>query len=467
LVVGEIEIGTDVLIIGSGPAGYTAAIRCGLLGLDTTLAGTQLGGVCLNLGCIPYKSLLHSLNLVLEARESKLFGVEEQATIDLKRAQDWKDKVIGRLQDGIARMLKTSSVEVMDGICSFESSTTAIVRSSHGNQRIGFKRAVIATGSHFRMPENVRVDDVRVTNPSGLSRLDKAPGHAVVLGGGLSGMTTVSLLAKMGSEVTMAFKGPSPVLAIDDEILQPALQWLEKNKVRLLPESAWQVSPDGASVKITSRGREEELKPDKVIFVTPQEANTASLNLNNTKVKLDKKGFVAVDGDFRTTDPDIYAIGDVLGGARNASTAFREGLSVANLLAGKPGLPDYQAVPFTMYTEPPIASAGLTEKQARERKLDIVVGKAPYSVNGAAALAGNTAGMAKVVADKASHRILGVQIVGRNSTDIIAEGMLAVEMGARLEDVALTLHPHPELCEVFYEACARAAGLSTNMGPQR
>jgi dihydrolipoamide dehydrogenase len=465
LVVGEIEIGTDVLIIGSGPAGYTAAIRCGQMGLDTTLAGTQLGGVCLNLGCIPYKSLLHSLSLIFEAREAKLFGVDEQAILDLKRAQEWKDKVIGRLKDGIACMLKTSSVEVMDGTCSFESSSTAIVRSIHGNQRIAFKRAIIATGSRFRAPEGVHLDGVRMTNPSGLSRIDKVPGHAVVLGGGLSGMTTVSLLAKMGAEVTLVFKGKTPVRTVDDDILQPALQWLEKNKVRLVPGATWQVSPDGVSVKISSKAGAEEIKPEKVIFATPQEANTDSLNLNNTKVKLDEKGFVVVDGDFRTADPNIYAIGDVLGGARNASTAFREGLSVANILSGKPGLPDYQSVPYTMYTEPPIAAAGMTENQAREKGLDIVVGKAPYTANGAAALSGNVAGMAKVVADRASHRILGVQVVGKNSTDIIAEGILAVEMGARLEDVALTLHPHPELCEVLWEACARAAGLSTNSRP--
>jgi dihydrolipoyl dehydrogenase len=182
---------------------------------------------------------------------------------------------------------------------------------------------------------------------------------------------------------------------------------------------------------------------------------------------LDARGFVITDSDFRTADSNIYAIGDVLGGARNAATAFREGLSVANVLAGKPGLPDYQSVPYTMYTEPPIAAAGLTENQAREKGLEFVVGKAPYMANGAAALSGHVAGMAKVVADKASHRILGVQVVGKNSTDIIAEGILAVEMGARLEDMALTLHPHPELCEVLWEACARAAGLSTNSRPGR
>ncbi len=370
MVVGEIEIGTDVLIIGSGPAGYTAAIRCGRLGLDATLAGPQLGGVCLHLGCIPVKALMHSLDLAIDARESSVFGVDEQATIDLKRAQEWKGKVIRRLEGGIREMLKESDVDVMEGICSFQSSTTAIVKGSHGSQHIEFKRAVIATGSHFRMPEGIRMDGTRVTNPYGLIQLDKAPRQVVVLGAGLGGLTTASLLAKMGSEVMLVFKGQTPVRAVDDDILQPALQWLEKNKVRLVPGATWQVSPDGMSVKINSKAGAEELKPEKVIFATPQEANTGSLNLNSTKVKLDEKGFVVVDGDFRTADPNIFAIGDVLGGARNASTAFREGLSVANILAGKPGLPDYQSVPYTMYTEPPIAAAGMTENQAREKGLD-------------------------------------------------------------------------------------------------
>jgi dihydrolipoamide dehydrogenase len=467
LVVGEIEVGTDVLIIGSGPAGYTAAIRCGQLGLDATLAGTQLGGVCLNLGCIPIKALMHSLDLTLEARESEMFGVTEQATLDLKRAQEWKDKVIRRLGGGISGLLKASGVQVMDGICSFASSSEVVIKSGRGSQRVQFRRAVIAAGSHFRMPEGVRMDGGRVMNPYGMVRLDKVPGRAVVIGGGLGGATTASLLAKMGSEVTLVFKGRTLVSAVDDDLLQPALKWMESHGVRLLPEASWKVSPDGTVVNVSSGGKDHEIRPDKVIFATPQEANTGSLNLAATKVGLDKKGFIAVDENFRTSDPAIYAIGDVLGGARNASTAFREGISIANILAGKPGLPDYQAVPYTIYTEPPIAMAGYTEKKAKKAGLDVIIGMAPYAANGAAALSGNTEGMAKVIADRASHRILGVEITGKNATDIIAEGMLAIEMGARLEDVALTLHPHPELCEVFYEACARAAGLSSNSMPQR
>lgn len=466
MVVGEIEIGTDVLVIGAGPAGYTAAIRCGQTGLDTTLAGPQLGGVCLNLGCIPFKSLLHSLDLFLAARESGMFGVTEQASFDLQQAEAWKQRVVGRLKDGVAGLLKTSSVQVLEGVCSFESSDTAVVHASHGSQRVGFKRAVIATGSHFQIPPGIAVDNRRIMVPYGLSKLESVPGHAVVLGGGLGGATAASLLSKMGAEVTLAYKGKSLISLVDDDILQPVLQRMAHDKVRLFPGAAWDISPDGKRIKIISDGGEETLDSDLVVLATPQIANTERLGLGNTKVKLDEKG-VVVDGDFRTADPSIYAIGDVLGGARNASTAFREGIAVARVLAGKPGLPAYQAMPFTIYTEPPIAAAGLTEKKARAGGLDIVVGSAPFAVNGAAALSGQVTGMAKVIADRKSHRILGVQIVGKNSTDMIAEGILAIEMGARLEDVALTLHPHPELCEVFYEACARAAGLSSNMAAPR
>jgi dihydrolipoamide dehydrogenase len=212
---------------------------------------------------------MHSLDLAIEAREASVFGIDEQATIDLKRAQEWKGKVIGRLESGILEMLKESDVDVMEGICSFQSSTTSIVKGSHGSQHIEFKRAVIATGSHFRMPEGIHMDGMRVTNPYGLTQLDKAPHQVVVPGAGLGGLTTASLLAKTGSEVTLVFKGKTPVRAVDDDILQPALQWLEKNKVRLVPRATWQVAPDGVSVKILTKAGAEELKPEQVIFASP------------------------------------------------------------------------------------------------------------------------------------------------------------------------------------------------------
>lgn len=467
MVVGEIEIGTDVLVIGSGPAGYTAAIRCGQLGLDATLAGPQLGGVCLNLGCIPYKSLLYSLNHVLEAREAGRLGVEEKAAIDLKRAQEWKGKVIARLRNGITRLLDASGVQALEGMCSFASSSEAVVQGEHGSQRVRFRRAVIATGSHFRQPAGVRLDGKRAVSPYALASIEKSPVRAAVLGGGVSGANVVSLLAKMGTEVALAYKGRSLLPWIDEDVQQPAIKWLESNRVKIYPSASWKAAPDGSSVRISSGGTDVDVTPDLAVFVTPQEANTAGLNLGVTGVKLDERGFVQADDNYRTTDPSIYAIGDVLGGARNACTAYRDGASVASVLAGKPGLPGYQAMPLTIYTEPPIACAGMTEKEAKNAGIEVVVGRSPYSACGAATLTGHDAGFAKVVAEKGSGRILGVHIVGRDSTNLIAEGLLAIEMGARLEDVVLTLHPHPELCEVFYDACARAAGLSTNTATKK
>lgn len=466
MVVGEIEIGTDILIIGSGPAGYTAAIRCGQLGLDVTMAGPQLGGVCMNLGCIPYKALMHSVDLTLEARESSLFGVDEQATLDMTRAQAWKDKVVSRLGNGLSRLLEASGVEVIDGLCSFESSSTAIVKSARGSQRIMFHRAVIATGSHFKTPEGVNPDGNRFITPYSLAHMASVPRSAVVLGGGIGSATTVSLLAKMGVEVSLAFKGKSLIGAVDDDVIQPAMSWLQGHGVKVYPSASWELTTDGP-VKISSEGKVVEVMPEKVIFVTSQEANTASLNLAATGVKLNEKGSVTVDGNYRTADSSIYAIGDVLGGSRNASTAFREGSSIANVLAGKPGLPEYRAVPMTIYTEPPIACAGMNESQAKKAGIDVVIGKSPYAANGAAVLSGDDEGFVKVIAEKSSGRIMGVEIVGKNATNLLGEGLLAIEMGARLEDIALTLHPHPELCEVFYDACARGAGLSSNATPGR
>jgi dihydrolipoamide dehydrogenase len=301
-----------------------------------------------------------------------------------------------------------------------------------------------------------------VTNPYGVTRLTKKPGTALVLGGGLGGATTASLLAKMGVDVTVVYKGKTLVSIVDEDILTPVIEWLEGHRVRLYSEASWTIAPDRSSVTIDAGGQKHELRPDIIVLATAQQANVATLRLQNTQVKLNEKGFVVVDEDYRTSDPSVYAIGDVLGGPRNASVAYRDGLSLASILSGGPGLPVYQAMPFTMYMEPQISSAGLTENEAKKRGLDVLVSRAPYAVNGAAILAGYTRGMCKVVADKATHRILGVQIVGANAADIIGEGVLAIEMGARLEDVALTLHPHPELCEVFSEACARGAGLSSN-----
>lgn len=465
MVVGEIEIGTDVLVIGAGPAGYTAAIRCGQAGLDVTLVGPEIGGVCLNHGCIPIKVLAGSLDIAEEAKHSDRFGIlAKDVSVDISQLQAWKNTVVRTLESGISNMLSSSGVQVFKGKCSFTSSSTAIAGTVSGSQHIRFKRAVIATGAHFKTPDGVLFDGSRILTPYGIVRLKSVPEDAVILGGGVAGATVAPILAKMGAHVTLAYKGQSLAASLDDDVLEPAMDWFKNNGVQLLPGSKWVVSRDreNIEVKIVSNGQEHVLTPEKVIIASPLAGNTNDIGLEIAKVAVDEKGFVKADDNFRTSSPQIYAIGDVLGSVRNASVAYREGLSVAEILSGKPGLPAIQAMPQTLYSEPPIASAGLSEKAAKKAGISIITGRSPYSANGNAVSHGFSSGLVKVVADQASHRILGVQISGKRSPEMIGEAILAIETGARLEDIALTLHPHPELTEALQDACARACGLSYN-----
>ncbi|CAJ37889.1 dihydrolipoyl dehydrogenase family protein [Methanocella arvoryzae] len=464
MVVGDIEVGTDVLVIGAGPAGYTAAIRLGQMGMDVTLVGPEIGGICLNHGCIPVKGIVRTLDLVAdvtaaEARGIKAHGVE----VDLNKVQAWNAQVIRKLQAGIRSLLNASGVQLFEGTCSFTSSTTAVVRIHGSTQHIRFRKAVIATGMHYIVPEGIRPDGRRIIFPHAVAHLHKVPGTAVILGGGIDGATMASLLAKMGTRVTLAYKSASLVPAIDDDVLQPAMKSLADLGVQTFPQASWEVHSEGGEVVIRSGNETTTRTPDLILICSPTKANVQNLSLDRTKVRLTDKGFVEVDDRYRTADPSIYAIGDVLGGRRNASVAFRDGLSVANIIAGKPGLPDYQAMTLTIEAGLDIASAGMGEKEAKKAGIDVTVSRSPYSANGGAATYGKQDGFIKVVAEKQTGRILGTQIVGPRAGDLIGEALLAIEMGARLEDVALTLHPHPELNEIFADACARAAGLSANV----
>jgi dihydrolipoamide dehydrogenase len=461
MVVGEFEIGTDVMIIGAGPAGYTTAIRCGQNELDTTLVDTGIGGVCLNHGCIPFKAIMHSLDTADAVRSAGKFGVRAgNVSVDMGQVQAWKENVVDRIGPEIKRMIAASSVQYLKGTCSFTSSTTALVRGERGNQHIRFKRAVIATGAVFRPAEGVRIDGTRILTPDQLDRLKKMPASAAILGGGIYGARSVALLGKMDTRLVIAFREQSFIPEVDDDVVRPVFDRLGKKGAEIFPRSSWSIAPDSKKVTVTAGSQVHSYEPEVIVMATPQAANVGGLNLGSTKVTLDDGGFIAVDGSFRTSDDSIYALGDVLGKDCFASIAFREGYSLAETLAGRTGLPGYQARPLTISTDPPIASAGIGETEARKRGLDIIVGISPYGVNGAAIASDRTDGLVKVVAERASHRIIGIQAAGYRSIDFIGEGVLALEMGARLEDVALTVHPHPEPCEELYDACARAAGLS-------
>jgi dihydrolipoyl dehydrogenase len=465
MVVGDIEVGTDVLIIGAGPAGYTAAIGAARQGLDVTLVNrSELGGVCLHKGCIPVKTLLHVYRLAEEYGNASAMGLKADAlTVDYKKAHEWKDSVIKRLENGIRELCKGSGVQLMEGSCSFLSSSRAVVDGPAGTQHVSFKRAVIATGGRHKPLPGLPFDGELVINPD--EALGMADEGVVILGGGYPAITLASLMAAQNKKITVIHKGERILQFLDEDIVLPVMKRFKEKGVAFYSTSSWTIKRSGDKVRIEfdAGGKKEAVETGKLVPAVGMLANTDGMGLENTGVKTRKDGFIVTGDKYRTDDPSIYAIGDVCGMHGNATTAFRQGRSLADILAGKTGAPEYVAMPLTLSTDPDIASAGFTEARAKEAGVEALVGRFPFTANGKAVSIGRTDGFVKVVAEKSSHRILGIHAVGPGAFDISQEGVLAIEMGARLEDVVLTLHPHPTLCEAVREACADALGESTSI----
>ncbi len=415
MVVGDIEIGTDVLVAGAGPAGYTMAIRGAQLGLDVTLVDKhELGGVCLHKGCIPVKTLLHVFRLANDCKSASKMGINAGGlSIDIKKVHEWKDSVIKRLEMGIRELCKDTGVQLLEGSCSFSSASKASIFGPSGTQHVVFKRAVIAIAS---------------------------------------------LLAAQGKRLTVLHKSKRILASMDDELIGPVMDRFKEKGVNVYSTPSWTVKISGEKVTVEfgHDGAKDTITADKLVPAIGMLANTDGLGLENTGVKTDRGGFVRTGEDYGTDNPAFYAIGDVRDHHCNAGRAFREGVSLANILAGKPGYPNVIAMPYTISTDPEIASSGFTEADARRAGIGVVAGMAPFKANGKAVTMGNTDGLVKVIAEKSSHRILGIHIVGPDAYDLIEEGVLAIEMGARLEDVVLTLHPHPTLSEAVKEACTAA-----------
>ncbi len=467
MVVGDIEVGTDVLIAGAGPAGYTAAIGSARLGLDVTLVNkSELGGVCLHRGCVPVKTLLHVFRLADDCKGAAAMGIKvDGLAVDYVKAYAWKDSVIRRLENGIRELCLGSGVQLMEGSCRFLSSSRAAVSGPSGTQHVNFKRAVIATGArHLPLP-GLPFDGKLVLNPDDVLYPGSQEENVVLLGGGYAAMTIGALMAAQGRKLTIIHKGGRPLSFLDEDLVRPAIEKFKARGIRVYSTPSWAVKKAGDKVRVEfeREGKKDFIGADKLVAAIGLLANTDDIGLENTGIKVDERGYIRADDNFRTDDPAFYAIGDVRGKHCNATRAFREGISLADILTGKPGWPDYVAMPQTISTDPEIASAGFTEAKARDAGIDVLVGRFPFTASGKAVSIGKTDGFVKVVADKSTHRLLGAHVVGPDAFDILEEGVLAIELGARLEDIVLTLHPHPTLCEAIREACAAALGESTNI----
>ncbi len=468
MVVGELTEQTDLLVIGGGPGGYVAAFRAADLGLQVTLVDESplLGGVCLRAGCIPSKALLHVAHLIENAAAAGDFGVTfGPPQIDVTRLRGWKQTVVEKLCGGINTLAKKRNVHVLQGRARFDDARSVRIEgATHG--RLKFKHAIIATGSRpKRLPEAVLPADCCCDSTGALDLAD-VPQALLVVGGGYIGLELGQVYAALGSRVTVIEALDRVLTGCDDDLARPLLARLKKQFAAIHTgvalESARRV---GTQIEVTFRqgGQPETQKFDRVLVSVGRQPNSENLGLERTKVVVNDRGFIEVDETRRTADKRIYAIGDVVGGAMLAHKASREGIVAAEVIAGKPSVFDARAIPAVVYTSPEVAWCGLTESEAKQRGVEIKVGKFMWGASGRALAMGRPEGLTKVIAHAQTHRVLGVGIVGAHAGDLISEAVLAMEMGAEAEDIALSIHPHPSTSETLMEAAESVLGSAIHM----
>ena len=459
MVMGEMELTCEVLVIGSGPAGYAAAFRAADLGLDVTLVDPRPkpGGVCLFEGCIPSKTGLHLAELIFDARQAAAMGLHyDPPQLELAEVRSWKQQVIDTMADGLVHLGARRGVQLITGRAQFESST--MVRLEHAEvRRIRFRHAVIATGSRpVPFPGTDFRPGSRIIDSSRALALADIPASLLVIGGGYVGLELGSLYAAFGSRVEVVEVGDRLLAGVDRDLVEPLQRRLTglfaairlNTRVLALTER-----DDGVEVQLQdATGEVEQRVVDRVLVAIGRQPNSGDLGLDKTAVQLGGHGNITVNTQQQTADPHIFAAGDVTGGIQLAHKATREGRVAAEVIAGKNSSYDVRAIPAVVYTDPQIAWCGLTEEQAGKQGTAVAVQKFPWKYSGRAQTMAAADGFTKLIVNPGDGRILGVGVVGRNAESLIAEGVLAIEMGALAEDMALTLHPHPTLSETEAEA---------------
>ncbi len=446
----------DLLVIGAGPGGYVCAIRGAQLGLNVGVIekNPKLGGTCLRVGCIPSKALLESSERYLEAKNSLgKYGVKvENVEFDLPQMLNRKDEVVKTLTDGVAFLIKKNKVARYEGAATFQGPHTVVV----GDEEIEAKNIVIATGSKPSPLRGIEFDyDVIGTSTEALS-YPSVPEHLVVIGGGYIGMELGSVWARLGAKVTVLEYFPFILAGLDREIADEALKIFKKQGIEFRLETKVTSAKvvDGKAV-IEIEGA-QPMTADRVLVAAGRLPNTDGLGLEAAGVQLDEKGRVVVDGKYQTNVEGIYAIGDVIAGPMLAHKAEEEGVAVVEGITSGYAHVNYDAIPGVVYTEPEIAGVGQTEEQLKEAGIEYKKGSFPMMANGRARALGQTEGKVKVLADKATDRILGVHIIGPRAGDLIAEAVAAIEFGASAEDLRRTSHAHPTLAETLKEAAMAA-----------
>jgi dihydrolipoamide dehydrogenase len=457
----------DAVVIGAGPGGYPTAIRLGQLKVKTAIIEREyMGGVCLNVGCIPSKAVIHAAKTFDKIGHADDLGITvSKPVIDMAKLQSWKGGVVTKLTTGVRGLLKGNGVDVFDGAATLgklgPDGHVITVTTKTGTQTLIAKSVVLATGSRpFEIP-GFKTDQRRILDSTGALALDHVPARMVVIGGGYIGLELGMVYAKLGTKVTVVEALPSILASMDKDCVAVVARKLKKMGVEVLTDTkakSWEDKGDRAVLTVDKAGQLSTLDADVILVSVGRRPNSDTAGLADAGIALGKGGFVIADEQLRTNIAGVYAIGDLIGGMMLAHKATKEGEVVAEVIAGHKAAMDVRTIPAVVFTDPEIASAGMLEDEAKAAGHTIKVGKFPFAALGRALSVNDTEGFAKVIMDAKTEEILGVHIVGNGASDLISEAALAIEMGAVAQDLNLTVHPHPTLSEAVREAAAAALG---------
>ena len=470
MVMGSLQQETDLVIIGAGPGGYVAALRAADLGLEVLLIEEreQLGGVCLLEGCIPSKALINAVEIAETAKHAERMGLSfGEVKVDPVALRAWTDQVVQGLAVGVAGLLKRRGVEVVHGRARFDGPNSLALEGS-GVSGVSFRRAIIATGS--RINELPAGYDLPLWTSADALKLPSIPGRLLVVGGGYIGMELGLVYAGLGSSVDVVEFSPRLLLGADPDLAEVMVRSARKRLAAVKVDSkvtAVQQQGERFEVTVEHQGQAEVEQYDQVLVAVGRRPNTDNLGLSKLGLEVDRNKQIPVDQAGRTAAPHIFAIGDAAPGPMLAHKASREAKVAAEVMAEHPAAFDNRAIPAVVFTDPEIAWTGITEQEAQQQGVAVKVGRFPLAALGRARTLGRTEGLVKVLADPDSGLVLGVGMVGPHVSELIAEGTLAIEMGATLEDLMVTIHPHPTISEAIMEAAEVAAGAAVHVNPRR
>ena len=463
------DLHAEVVVLGSGPGGYTAAFRAADLGKKVILIEehTSLGGVCLNVGCIPSKALLHAAKVIEESKEMGEFGVSfGKPKIDLDKLRGWKDGVIGKLTKGLTGLAKQRNVEVLVGRGQFTSTNMIEVQSADGAQKVSFDAAIISAGSKVTKIPGIPYDDPRVMDSTDALTLQSIPKSMLVIGGGIIGLEMATVYHSLGTKITVVELADSLIPGADKDIVRPLQKRLKKQyegihlKTKVVALSA---EKNGLKAEFDGDSKPKSSIYEKVLVAVGRTPNGKIIGAESAGINVDSSGFIAVNKQMQTNVPNIYAIGDITGNPMLAHKATHEGKLAAEIIAGKKASFDARTIPSVAYTDPELAWMGVTETQAKLEGIEYEKATFPWAASGRSLAMGRDEGITKLLFSKENKRLIGAAIVGSNAGELIGETVLALEMGADAEDIGLTIHPHPTLSESIFFAAEIAEGSITDL----